>query len=267
MTTKLTEVSDGFETDIDPNTFPLTSGVVSVNEKSGVVTLNADEIPENPEDPVNQYFTADRAKGAVVVDDLEGDDVDRSPSIRAVKEHVDTIVDTTVGAATTDHIDTFHSMNKTKRALVFGRTANNVAAGTSIAGINNIRVLTDFNDPDGIVTVDVVLNQITFPPGKYYIRAYSNQYDSGYSFLWLYDVDTAAAVPGAWGMTGYSHTTYPTQITNSLEHILVVPEETTQTIQIRQYHGTAIASGLGLSANSVVGFDSINTMVSIEKYT
>jgi hypothetical protein len=58
--------------------------VTSVNSQTGAVVLNADDILEKVSSPVNLYFTATRAKGAVVLNTLAGSETDQAPSVSAV---------------------------------------------------------------------------------------------------------------------------------------------------------------------------------------
>jgi hypothetical protein len=63
---------------------PMAEGVVSVNSKTGIVTLVTDDIAEDGS-PVNLWFTDARAKAAAVVNTLAGSETDQAPSVSAVK--------------------------------------------------------------------------------------------------------------------------------------------------------------------------------------
>jgi len=60
------------------------SPVLSVNTKTGIVTLTTSDIGEG----TNLYFTEERAKSAVVLNSLAGTQIDQAPSVSAVKAYV-----------------------------------------------------------------------------------------------------------------------------------------------------------------------------------
>jgi len=62
---------------------PATDAVVSVNSKTGAVTLVTDDIAEDG-DPVNLWFTTSRAKAAAVADSISDGVTDVAPSQNAV---------------------------------------------------------------------------------------------------------------------------------------------------------------------------------------
>ncbi|NDC48785.1 MAG: hypothetical protein EBZ61_06870, partial [Micrococcales bacterium] len=62
-----------------------TSGVVSVNGQSGVVSLSTDDISEGT---TNKYFTDGRAKSAAVVDFSTGSETDQAMSVSAAKAYI-----------------------------------------------------------------------------------------------------------------------------------------------------------------------------------
>lgn len=72
--------------------------VVSVNGETGAVSLDADDISEAPSG-VNQYFTGQRAKDAVVVNSSSGTQTDQAMSVSAAKEYSESQADAASGAA------------------------------------------------------------------------------------------------------------------------------------------------------------------------
>jgi hypothetical protein len=61
------------------------SSVGSVNNKTGAVTLNTDDISEGS---VNLYFTSTRAKNAAVINSTNGSETDQAASVSAIKAHI-----------------------------------------------------------------------------------------------------------------------------------------------------------------------------------
>ena len=69
--------------------------VDSVNGYTGAVSLNTDDIAEDP-GASNQYFTDARAKAAAVVNNTSGAETDQAASVSAMKSYVDNAVGTAV---------------------------------------------------------------------------------------------------------------------------------------------------------------------------
>lgn len=83
MTTKIIITSDGQDLDLDPAEAPLTSGVSSVNSKTGAATLDTDDIEEGE---TNLYFTHERVLSTVSYEgDLDGESETTAPTQKATK--------------------------------------------------------------------------------------------------------------------------------------------------------------------------------------
>lgn len=135
--------------------------------------------------------------------------------------------------------------------------ASGTAGGTSTSGSWLTRTLNAKDDPGGLSALES--NQMTFSPGRYYVRGFTALHASGQSMGRLYDVTRGVTLlPGTseYGGGGY-------EVKSVVRGIVTMVGGTRVEFQYRVGAGKA-TDGLGLAVSS--GVDEVFSLIELWKF-